>query len=162
MASAGEGASAQQGQAANVPVEGEEGAIGGENGAAGGQQGESHEGGAAEHMLRVALWRDFHDAAAPAQRRNHIQIRFAVEGNALGPAKAAIEHNYLATLRDAVNAIVTGGGGAGDVEIALSVNCQARRIDEGSDVGFHAIVGGDFVKRDGYALPARAAEGDVD
>src|SRR5271157_978068 len=86
-------------------------------------------------MLRVALWRDFHDAAAPAERRNHIQIRFAVEGDALRPAQAAIKHNHLATLRDAVDAVVTRSRRAGDVEFPTRMKRQVVGGDRGLQRG---------------------------
>ena len=56
-----------QRQAANVPVDGEEGAVGGEDSAAARKEGEAYQGRAAEDVFGVALGRDAHDAAAATE-----------------------------------------------------------------------------------------------
>jgi|SRR5882724_10464415 len=54
-------------EAADVPVDGEEGAVGGEDTAAAWEEGQAHERRTAEEVFGVTLWSDANDAAASAE-----------------------------------------------------------------------------------------------
>src|ERR1700690_224708 len=91
-------------------------------------------------MLRVALGRDADNATSSTERRNNVKIAILVERHALGPAQATIKDMHLATLRDAVHAVVAGCGRAGDVEFPTWMKrkmiCGHRRFQRGEDENF--------------------------
>src|SRR5260370_37335365 len=95
------------GQAANVPIEREEGVGGGKNRAARGLQRHAHNAGAAEHHLGLRLRRKPHNPAPSTVRSRHIKISVAIQGNTLRPAEAAEENAHLASLRYSVDAVKT-------------------------------------------------------
>ncbi len=82
-----------------------------------------------------------------------------IEGDARGDAHAFNPLLGAAIRRDPVNGAVVA---AGDEEVAVAIEGQPGGIDQRSDERLDAVVGGDFVKRNGYALAARPAEGHVD
>src|SRR5208283_2188954 len=95
-------------------------------------------------MFGMTLGRDAHDAAVPAEGSDHEEIAVLIEGETLRAAKAAIEDVYFAILIDAIDAVVTGGGGAADVEFAAGM--------EGEMVGGE----GGFQRRKDKNLAVRA------
>src|SRR5208282_1392472 len=114
-------------QAADFPVQREEGAGGGEDSAARGLQCHTDEAGAAEDDVSVALRRDANNTATPAIRRCHVKIGVAVKRQTLRPSKPAEESRNIAALRDAVDAVVTRSRWPRDVEVAVRMKCQMIR-----------------------------------
>src|SRR5579859_816548 len=124
-----------EGQPADVPINGKQGAVGGEDAAAVGEEGEADQSGAAEEVLGVALGRDANDAAAATERGHDEEVSVLVEGEALRAAEAAIEDVDFAVLGDAIDAVVTGGGGAADVEFAAWMESEVIGGEGGLERG---------------------------
>src|ERR1700722_8062144 len=89
----------------------------------------------------------------------HKKVADGVERDSSGHAHAFHPKLRAAIGRDTMDGSVVT---AGDVEIALAIERQARGIHELSDKGFYCIVRRDLVERDGDFLAAMAAIGDVD
>src|SRR5579883_1057167 len=136
----------EEGQAVDVPVEGEDGALrhgpavvsaGRQDGAAGRLEGEANEAGSAEDDFGVALRRDAYDAAATAVGSGNVQIGVAVESHALRAAKATVEDENFTASGDAKHAVIAGGCRAGDVEVAgwmeREVVSRYGRFESGED-----------------------------
>src|SRR5260370_20304367 len=84
-----------------------------------------------------------------AMRGGDVEIGVAIERQTLRAPEAAIENMHVASLRDAVNAIVAGSSRPGDVQIAARMKCQMirgkRRLQRGEHKNFAA--GADFENR---------------
>ena len=80
---------------------------------------------------------DADDAFAAGDGRGHVEPALLVERHALRAAEAAIEDLHFAFVRDAVDGIEAGGGGAGDVEVAIGAERQMvggdRRLQRGEN-----------------------------
>jgi len=68
-----------QGQAANVPIEGEERVDGGDDGAARGLQRESYNSRSAQDHFWLGLWSDAYYAAMSGVAGGHVKIPVAIE-----------------------------------------------------------------------------------
>src|SRR5216683_1723658 len=128
-------ASPNEWQAADVPIEREEGVRGGKNRAAGRLERHAHNAGAAEHDIGLSLPRDPHDAATPSVRGRHIEISVAIQSQALRPPEATEENAHIAALRDFVDAVKTGGRRPGNVQIAAGMKRQVISGDGGLERG---------------------------
>src|SRR6266481_9636426 len=82
-------------------------------------------------MFGMALRRDAHDTAAAAERCDDVEIPVLVKRQALRPTQPAIEHMHFAVLRDAIDAVVAGGGRPAHVEFAAGVKREMIRGDRG-------------------------------
>jgi hypothetical protein len=102
-----------------------------------------------------ALRADFENGAAAITDK---QIPDTIERDAGGHAHAFNPLLRAAVGRDAMNSAVVA---AGDEEVTVGSEGQAGRIDQRSDVGLHAVIRANLVKRNGNALAPRAAERDV-
>src|SRR5258708_968701 len=89
---------------------------GSEDGRAPGGKGDADQAGAREHDRGFSLRRNADDAAAPFERCGDVEVSGDIDGDALGTSQAAIVDRGAAVGVDTVNAIVAGGGGAGDEE----------------------------------------------
>src|SRR5579862_1301833 len=123
------GVSAVERQAGDVPVEGEEGAVGGDHGAMAGQQCEADDIRAAQHDLRLALRRDPHNAALAAERRRNIEIAEPVERESLRAPQPAEKHFDFSRRVDSVDAIEARSGGPGDEQLSRRTERQMVRGD---------------------------------
>src|SRR6202008_2272290 len=99
---------------------------------------------------------DFENCAAAVSDK---KIPVAVERQSRGHAHALDPLLSLAVLRHAMDGAVVA---AGDEEVTPGADGHASGIDQRSDIGFHGIIGADFIKRDRYTLTARAAERHID
>ena len=91
----------RKGQAFDVPVHAEKRARGGQHGSPRGQKREADQAHAAEHKFRFAVRRDARNAAAAVERGGHVETAFAVEGQSLRAAQAAVKEADLALAIDA-------------------------------------------------------------
>src|SRR5260370_7211019 len=88
-------------------------------------------------MFGMALRRDAHDTAAAAERCDDVEIPVVVKRQALRTTQPAIEHMHFAVLRDAIHAVVAGGGRPAHVEFAAGVKREMIRGDRGLQPGEH-------------------------
>src|SRR5260370_36202274 len=95
-----------QGAALNAQVYVEEGVAGGQGGAAVFEKGEANEVVAGDGDGGFSLRGDADDAALAVKARRYVEIVVHVEGHALGPAKALIEHGGVAVAVDRVDGLV--------------------------------------------------------
>ena len=113
-----------KGKALHVPVERVERVVGGDHGAARGQQREADNITAAHHQFGVRLRRDADDAALSAEGRGDVEIAETIERESLGAAESAEKRADFSGRIDAIDAIVTRSGGAGDVGSSASLNAR--------------------------------------
>src|SRR5258708_9672164 len=88
-------------------------------------------------MFGMALRRDAHDTAAAAEPCDDVEIPVLVKRQALRTTQPAIEHMDFAVLRDAIHAVVAGGGRPAHVEFAAGVKREMIRGDRGLQRGEH-------------------------
>ncbi len=111
-----------------------DGVGGGENGGASGSEGKPDETGAGENELGFFVGRDADDASTASQGSGDVEIAGDVGGDSLGTAEAAKVDRRAAIGVDAMDAVVAGGGGAGDVESAIRTEGHVI----GGDAGFES------------------------
>src|SRR5713101_2898265 len=138
--------SAVERKAFDVPVEGVEGVVGGDHGAMRGQERETNNVAAAEDDFGLRLRSDADDSALATKRAGDVEISLAIESQALRTAEAAEKCAEVAGGRNFVNAIETGSGWAGDVEISRGAEGKMiggeGRFERGENENF--TVGADF------------------
>src|SRR6267378_2166774 len=133
-----------QWQAAHIPIQREKSVYRRENRASRRLEREPYQARSAQHRFRVSLGTNPHDAPMPAVRCRDVQVRVAIERQSLRTPKPAIKHGNIAALRDAVNAVVAGSGGAGYIQIAARMKRQVIRSERRLE------------RRENENLPARA------
>src|SRR5579883_3464632 len=95
----------KQRQALNVPRKMMDRTGGGENHGPPRSEGEADQVVAGDFQRGLGVGSELHDAAFSRQRGRHIEVAINVEGEALGPAQAAIEVRHRAVRIDAVNGV---------------------------------------------------------
>src|ERR1035437_6882178 len=88
------------------------------------REGEADDAGAGEKQVGAPGGVDAHHTLAAGNGRGHVKPALLIEGHALRAPEAAVEGLHLALVRDAEYRVEAGGGGPGDVEIAVGTEGQ--------------------------------------